>query len=112
MGTFRLRPRTGEGEEAAGAGPGGWGAVRALTAGHELPLQLVPGQVEHPEHGVVQEDQQQREQEVPDEVEGFQDVGDLLPLGQEDGAWGRGAVRRVLPSSLTQQTPAPERLLP
>lgn len=36
-----------------------WGLAQgALTAGHDLPLQLVPGQVEHPEHSVVQEDQQ------------------------------------------------------
>lgn len=59
-----------------------------LTAGHHLPLQLVPGQVEHPEDRIVQEDQEQHEEEVPDEVEACQDVKNLLPQGQEHGAWG------------------------
>lgn len=55
MGTFRQSPRTEEAKE-----------VQALTAGHDLPLQLVPGQVQDPEGGIVQEDQEENEEEVPD----------------------------------------------
>lgn len=55
MGTFRQSPRTEEAKE-----------VQALTAGHDLPLQLVPGQVQDPEDGIVQEDQEENEEEVPD----------------------------------------------
>lgn len=65
--------------------------ARALTPGHDLPLQLVPGQVEHPEDGVVQEDQGQHEEEVPGKAEDGQGVEYLLPAGQEDGTCGEGS---------------------
>ena len=58
-----------------------------LTAGHDLPLQLVPDQVQHPEDGIVQEDQEQNEEEVPNKVEDCQEVKNLLPPGHENGAW-------------------------
>lgn len=70
-GTFRLSPRTEEARE-----------VWALTSGHNLPLKVVPSQVQDPEDGVVQEDQEQHEQEVPDKVEDRQDAKNLLPPGQ------------------------------
>lgn len=65
---------------------GTWEEVQALTAGHNLPLQLVPGQVEHPEDSIVQKDQEKHEEEVASKVEGFHYVKNLLPAGQEDGS--------------------------
>lgn len=70
-GTFRQSPRIEEARE-----------VWALTSGHNLPLQVVPSQVQDPEDGIVQEDQEQHEQEVPNKVEDRQDAKNLLPPGQ------------------------------
>lgn len=100
-GTFRPSPRTKEARE-----------IRALTSGHNLPLQVVPSQVQDPEDGIVQEDQEQHEEEVPGKVEDCQDAKNLLPPGQEDGAcmregWLGGLVRRTVRNSPSHQTLAP-----
>ena len=56
--TFRPSHRTEEARE-----------IWALTSGHNLPLQVVPSQVQDPEDGIVQEDQEQHEEEVLGKVE-------------------------------------------
>lgn len=80
------------------------GEVRALTAGHHLPLQVVPGQVQHPEDRVVQEDQEQRDEELPEKVGDGQEVKQLLPPGQVEGACGGAGWSGRLPG------PSPSRL--
>lgn len=83
----------------------GDGEVQALTAGHHLPLQVVPGQVQHPEDRIVQEDEEQRDEELPEKVGDRQEVKKLLPPGQVEGAWGGEGGSGSCPSSLTPQTP-------
>lgn len=47
----------------------------------------MPCQVQHPEDGIIQEDQEQHKEEVSDKVEDCQNIKYLLPPGQEDGTW-------------------------
>lgn len=54
----------------------GWGT---LTAGYNLALEVVPGQVKYPEDSIVQKDQQEHEEEVTSEAKGLQHIKKLLP---------------------------------
>lgn len=103
MGTFTGLRKMGRVQQQP-KGRGWVGEVQVLTAGHDLPLQLVAGQVKHPKDCIVQEDEEQHEEEVLDKAEDRQGINDLLPVRQEDGAWvGDGKVRRMRPNSPTPQ---------
>lgn len=57
-----------------------------LTAGYNLALEVVPGQIKYPEDAIVQKDQEEDEEEMSGEVKGLHDIKNLFPFGQEDGA--------------------------
>lgn len=62
-------------------------AGQALTAGYDLALEEVPGQIQYPENAVVQKDQKEDEEEMAGEVKDLHDIENLFPPGQDDGAW-------------------------
>lgn len=46
----------------------------ALTAGYNLALEVVPGQIKYPEDAIVQKDQEEHKEEMAGEVKGLHNI--------------------------------------